>query len=157
MNKERLLALADVIQKGHHKFNGIDAAFLMSDWMAPAMTLAKKDANQKADDDFDYLEFVTIPDRSDLKDLAVENCNTAACMAGFACLIFDYQNSSKAMNDDNVYNVKNEARYILELDYDQANELFATNTARSITGPMAAKVIRYFVETGEVDWGIAYT
>ncbi len=133
MNKERLLAVADIVEKGHHKFNGIDAVLMMGDWLEPNIGE-------------DY-----IPIRSDLKDPTVQHCNTAACIAGFTCLIFDYKEASIHNYE---YDVAKKAAELLELDREQSSYLFVGRTYNDITGPNAAKVIRHFVETGDVDWTI---
>lgn len=130
MNKERVLAVADLIEKGHHKFNGIHAKFEMSDWIEP------------------MFEDKTDPDPF--------KCNTSACIAGFTCLLFDYENASNEVvqygRPRKHYNVEFKAAELLDLDSPDSSNLFFGGKARADT---AAKVLRDFAETGIVDWGTA--
>lgn len=141
MNKERLLELADVIEKGHHKFNGINAILDMRDWLS---ALFKHELNH-------LTNF-----RKDLKAPNVNECNTVACMAGWACLLFDYENASKSLDPKTPaylnYDVQEVAAKLLELEPNQVISLFTSHAHDTVTGPQAAAVIRNFVKTGRVSW-----
>lgn len=139
MNKERLLQLADVIEKGHHKFNGIHAAFNMSGWMDTP-------TNMEDDEILDFFREVNIPNR---EDIPKHECNTTACIAGFACLLWDYDEAKKDKPD---YGYSFKARMYLDLTEYQAETLFCTYTTEDVTGAEAARVIRNFVETGRIEW-----
>jgi hypothetical protein len=141
MNKERVLQVADVVEKGHHKFNGVHAFLFMPSWLVQE----KHYATRK-----DFEEQLPMT-REDLGGHGHE-CNTAACMAGFTCLVLDYENTK---NGD-MYFIEDRARHLLDLTYDEARALFTSHTSEQITGPMAAKVMRHFAETGIVNWELAY-
>jgi hypothetical protein len=86
--------------------------------------------------------------RDDIRD-DIHNCNTAACVAGFTCLLFDY---AKATDKSLEYDVKGEAMKLLDLTEQEAIGLFQAKTGANITGPEAAKVIRHLAETGFINW-----
>ncbi len=143
-NKERLLELAAIVEKGHHKFNGVHAALLMGNWSS------KMDGVIYATE-YDSQEQLAAA-RPDLAP-SVKECNTVACIAGFTCFLFDYKNAS---NPDQFgdYKVPTRAKELLELTYNQAKHLFLGNTNDEVTGPQAAQVIRHFAETDEIRWDL---
>jgi len=138
MNKERLLKLADTVEKGYYKFNGIQAALVMSTWFE----------NYSMDTAFKIPEHY--PERKDLQVEDAFKCNSMACIAGFACLLFDYENASTRRH----YNHEAVAAELLGLEAENASDLFCDYTSPNVTGADAAVVIRRLVETGEVDWSI---
>lgn len=139
-NKERLLALADIVEKGHHKFNGVHAALVMNEWL----DLTKNPGSIQNEIDGYEREDLQVPD--------IHNCNTIACIAGFTCLLFDYAEASRTDENKPAYDVESKARSLLELSGRDACDLFHGRINAGVTGPNAAKVIRNFAETGEVDW-----
>jgi hypothetical protein len=132
-SKEKLLKLANTVEKEYVPFNGVKALFYMPDWIASCVPGT-----------FD-------PDdhRSDYNE-----CNTVACIAGFTCFIFDYEEASKLVDRtaDSYYDASARAREILGISPMASNELFISYATHSVTGPEAAEVIRHFANTGEVDW-----
>ncbi len=141
MNKERILQVAAVVEKGHHKFNGITAFLFMPSWLIQEKHFFDREGFQAG-----------LPiERADLDGHGHE-CNTAACMAGFTCLVLDYENTKNSGS----YTIEGRARKLLDLTHDEATQLFTSHTSEYITGPMAAKVMRYFAETGRVSWDVAY-
>ena len=97
-------------------------------------------------------------------------CNTTACIAGWACLVLRDDGMIRAKNDvlspDQIDSFPGTARRLLGITVDQANELFEpmnyTDLDRfkvdwnTITPRQAAKVLRHLAKTGEVDWGRAF-
>jgi len=141
MNKERLLQLAAIVEKGHHKFNGVHAALCMSEWFHDYSFHDESEAHVTTE---------VLPRREDLQTVDAFKCNSTACIAGFACLLFDYKRASSLAH----YNHESRAEEFLDLTSAQANRLFVGDTSSTITGPQAAKVIRHLAETGEVAWHI---
>lgn len=141
MNKENLLAVADMIEKGHHKFNGIHAAFKMSHWFADAKNMLCTDE--------ETFQRKFVPHRPDIPEN--NECNTTACIAGWTCLMFDYEGVSKVKTSE--YDFKGKAQRFLGLTLFEAERLFSGTLHPSVTGPEAAEIIRNFVKTGEIDWG----
>jgi len=138
-NKERILQLADILEKGMHKFNGITAAYMQGEWL---MEIDSRWIRKEGIDEF----------RKDIKDPFA--CNTAACMAGFACLLFDYENASKDLYVGTPgYSIPAKAIELLDIT-DREAELLFYGAGNGVTGPEAAKVLRHFAETGKIDWSI---
>lgn len=137
MNKENLLKVAELVEKGSHKFNGIHAAFNMANWI-------------EVDIDKDIPLYLAYKKRTDVEDPHV--CNTTACIAGFAALLSDYETFKHADCITPADEIVSAAREYLGLTEEQAEDLFCGYTSGYVTGPQAAKVIRNFVETGKIDW-----
>lgn len=134
MNKENLLKVAEMVENGSHKFNGMHAIFNMADWI----NYAPRNIN---------IEFFE-KNRPDVKD--VHACNTTACIAGYAALLADYETFSDSRRSGSA--VVETAREYLGLTMQQAQDLFCGLPSPRVTGPQAAKVIRAFVETGKISW-----
>lgn len=97
----------------------------------------------------------------------VDNCGTTACIAGWAYAI-KTQATPEAMKDiisaegrvgSGSYNkIPNTARDFLDLDQDQADDLFMSDYAPielyDIKPQTAVRVLRHLAATGEVDWNV---
>jgi len=96
---------------------------------------------------------------------AKEPCDTPACIAGHACVL----TGAKSLScdswefDGHIYETPVLAQAWMGLSDDEADELF-TPSPRLVNGPdapctptpeLAAKVLRNFVETGDVNWMIS--
>lgn len=155
-NKERLLKVADMVEKGQHKFNGLHVAFNMKDWFDTEAKWYRHVAdNEKRHKLFvesavpyaNQPEELRLKSRPDLMDPFA--CNSVACIAGWTCLIFDYEKAQSIG-----YDHQEEAMIFLDLTRYEAEELFLGKAYGYVTGPRAARVIRHFAETGVVDWNI---
>lgn len=142
VRKERLLKLAETVEHGYYPFNGIKAAFNMSSWLVFEDTCPSREH-------FLY----SMPNRSDITPEAEHSCNTIACLAGFAIMLFDKETTDKAKNDRHV-SYERTARKLLGLNDLESRELFVGRIDSRVTGAEAAKVVRHFAETGQVDWDI---
>lgn len=90
---------------------------------------------------------------------AAAECGTRACIAGWACIIF-----CEPQDFDLYGDTAQNARYLLDLDEDQADALFTPSTGNDmraqvhlpdlsgITRQRAVKMLRLLAETGQVFW-----
>ena len=98
------------------------------------------------------------------KKIKIQECTTACCIGGF--VVLDSLSKGKLMvdrtgrwygDDDD-----GKAADLLGMEYDLAHELFYPFGSRyglipwdKIRGKAAARVVRHYLETGEVDWSLA--
>ncbi len=79
--------------------------------------------------------------------IAIQDCGTIACIGGWAEVI--------ANADLNWTDKQIEANKWLDLTYAESDKLFYPVGYFGVNNPkLAAKVVRHFAETGEVDWSI---
>ena len=139
MNKENILALADHLDTVPDIAPGLPRGTVSFD-MGTYFTL-----NRGAfivDDDGDYGEYH-------------EHCGTAACIAGHTIILFGSHYQRARLKDQSL-EVHIAARRLLELDADGANKLFeppgSFNQHMPSSAKQAARTLRRFAGTGEVDW-----
>ncbi len=82
----------------------------------------------------------------------LENCDSAACIAGWTVILFDDQHHDS-------YDILEYATELLDLDKNVASNLFTPildyitrNIYTHLTKDMAIEVLYKLVETGEVSW-----
>lgn len=85
--------------------------------------------------------------------LEIRGCGTTACVAGHAIILAGLAGSPEAIED--LPRFSTTAQEWLELDDEDANELFYGGIGVLATAPMAARVVRRLAQTGEVDWSVA--
>lgn len=127
MNKERLLTLAKHLAR------------------LPAFVNAKTGTINHVDE--------TICMSSYIREAGPEygECKTSACIAGWTLLLFGTKGQKQAAVCGDI-DYFGEAMTLLELEFPEADLLFTGATSIDIPGKLAAKVIRRFVKTGNVDW-----
>lgn len=91
--------------------------------------------------------------------LLAHNCGTAACIGGWASVIF-FQESA---DPDPVMVSEYEVAEVLGIEDWQADQMFFParrtpdgNCPYQTTNVQAARVIDHLIETGEVDWEVAF-
>lgn len=138
MNKERLLQVADAIERGGIEGLGFNMAYHY-------LTLSEARVGDK-----------------EAQDLSGHDCGTIGCIAGWTVAIFRKPN----LLEMHTVEFEDEAASILELHRCIATELFRPEHGTGAdpdlvpgwdaTPAQAAMVIRHLVETGEVDWGLPF-
>lgn len=149
MNKQRIINLAEVIWETDYKLDIFD----MNTWLnmdKPLLFQPVKDTN----------------DPDEITDLA-DACNTRACIAGHAVILFDdtgvWQESLRVPDEENPKpGIAELAARLLDITPAQADVLFTPNEGSDpkreiphgyrITAGDSADTLRRLAETGEVQW-----
>lgn len=83
-----------------------------------------------------------------------QDCGTVACIGGHVVAYFE----PEIFKSQSTYEISQTASRILNLSHEEHMELFYMWSGNfpmdDVTRQHAAAVIRYFAETGEIDWGI---
>jgi hypothetical protein len=130
MNKERILLLADMIENSTPPTSKPNLGFNMATYFDTSVGYSRHD------DQF-------------------EGCGTVGCIAGWACFAFDPDQAHAHAGGEDRTHFFNIAREHLDLDAEQAENLFKPRMEASyddLTPSQAAQVMRQLVETGRADW-----
>jgi hypothetical protein len=148
MNIEKLEQLASTIEKGYHTFDGEHVAFSMSS------VYHDFDADK---DVLFYSRDEMFASRNDIPDEIKATVKHSACLIGFTMILWGNKDLllelEKADNGaEAVQNLEIEASSILNIDSQDAHELFYGALGRETTGEQVSRVIRKYIITGEIDW-----
>ena len=141
MNTKRILAVADAIERTNHSFH-------MSKWL-------------QSDTGASHMLGIAATHGIDALVADAERCHTSACLAGWAVLLYGDDRPGLPFKTTYEY-----GRELLDLTDQQARKLFQPTPFNrpgereischynDVTPAYAARVLRQFAHTGEVNWMI---
>lgn len=141
MNTERILEIADTIERTNHSFH-------MSKWL-------------QSDTGVSHMMGIAATHGIDALVAEAERCHTFACLAGWAVLLYGDDRLGEPYQTVYIY-----GQELLGLTDQQARRLFQPKPFNrpgepeischynDITAAYAARVLRQFAHTGEVNWMI---